>query len=68
MNYEEIKNQYSAIISKYKEVSNRAQFIYGEAEKEFGQALAELQSRCDHRAPQHEFVDGISCPYCHKVI
>lgn len=68
MKPEEIIAQYSAIISRYKEASNRAQFIYGEAEKEFGQALAELQSRCDHRAPQHEFVDGVSCPYCHKVI
>lgn len=68
MKPEEIIAQYSAIISRYKEASNRAQFIYTDAEKRFGEELAELQAKCEHRAPANEFIDGVSCPYCHKVI
>lgn len=68
MKPEEIIAQYSAIISRYKEASNRAQFIYTDAEKQFSEELAELQAKCEHRAPVSEFIDGVSCPYCRKVM
>ena len=68
MTHNEIIARYTAITSEFREQANQAHMVYGEANKNYDKAMAELQALCDHRAPKTDFIDGVACPFCHKPI